>query len=228
MILETTGTSQKNTISQQPAERSSTPNAVATEGHGRGGSHYIGQGHAVPLYRNEAPKAKIHRLIIEDLSDEKLILMLRDPRDIVVSGSYHWKRPIRQFIVMVATGKWPVPHGGGLVQFYHKWLDSGLAHCVTRYEWLHENTEQELGRILDEIGIEAVKPLVDVVHRQSFEQRRAWTKQHGDGLNYGKEFQLQFLRKGIVGDWQNHFGEQEIKLCDHYFGEFMDAVSYKR
>jgi len=117
-------------------------------------------------------------------------------------------------------------HGGGLVPWVRTWLDSGLANCVTRYEWLHQNTAKELQRILDELDIAPVKEIHHAVERQSFASRKAWTKVHGDSLNYGRDFQLGFLRKGIVGDWRNHFGPEEIALCEQYFGDLMRELGH--
>lgn len=207
---------------------SSTPKAVATEGLDRDGEYYIGQCHAVPMQTEESgPKAKMHRILVDNKTDDKIILMMRDPRDICVSGSYHWGRPLIEFITLAAEGLWPVPHGGGLVPFYRKWLDSDLMHCTTRYESLHHDTVGELQSILDKIGIEPLKPLDEVAFRQSFKVRKAWTEEHGHHLNYGAKWQDQFLRKGVVGDWQNHFGEKETELAEQYFRGFMDEVGYQ-
>ena len=201
--------------------------AIGTEGQGRTGGHDIRHGHGMPVEEGDTLVPGIHKLAYKNLTTEKIILLLRDPRDICVSGAHHWDRPLIDYIHCVGQGKWPMTHGGGLVPFVRTWLDSGLVHCITRYEWLHADTEGELRRILGTIEVPAVKDIKKVVHRQSFEVRRRWTQQHGDNLNYGKDFQIRFLRKGITGDWKNVFSDKEIALCEHYFGDLMDELGYQ-
>jgi len=168
----------------------------------------------------------IHKFAYKNVTTEKIILMWRDPRDIVVSGSYHWGRKLQDYIHCVGKGEWPMTHGGGLVPWVRMWLDLGIADCITHYEWLREDTAGELQRILGEIGVSPVKDIQEVVDRQSFDKRKEWTKKHGQELNYGRDFQLRFLRKGIVGDWRNHFSQAEINLCNHYFGTLMRELGY--
>lgn len=206
---------------------SSSNKAIGTEGENRKGEYYIRHGHPSLVEDKGGPVVPgIHKFAYKNLTTEKVIVLLRDPRDIVVSGSYHWDRPLREYINCVANGKWPMTHGGGLVPWVRMWLDSELADCITRYEWLWRNTAKELQRILGRLGVGQVKPIHEVVARQEFNQRREWTKKHGDLLNYGKDFQVRFLRKGIVGDWRNHLGPEETALCEKHFGDLMRELGY--
>lgn len=205
----------------------STPKAIATEGQGRQGEHYIGQGHPVPVPGGNVLSPKHTELAYEHLTSEKIVLVLRDPRDICVSGAHHWDRPLLEYIHCLGQGKWPMPHGGGLVPWVRAWMSSGLPECVTRYEWLHKDTTLELWRILHTLHLQPVKDVEAVVARQSFHNRREWTKTNGHSLNYGRDFQLRFLRKGIVGDWRNEFGPEEKALAEQYFGELLDELDYR-
>jgi hypothetical protein len=47
---------------------------------------------------------------------------------------------------------------------------------------------------------------------------------HGDDHPYGKTIQLKHLRKGIVGDWRNHFSESDIALAEEIFGRDILAI----
>jgi hypothetical protein len=69
--------------------------------------------------------------------------------------------------------------------------------------------------------------LKESVERQSFTARKTWTQQHGDDLNYGKEFQLQFLRKGIVGDWHNHDWTNCYDLAMEHWKPMMEKLGYE-
>lgn len=200
---------------------------IATEGMQRGGKYSIRQGHPIPTPGHQVLIPDYTVFAYENLSNERIVFIHRDPRDIVVSGAHHWGRGLKEYLLCVAHGEWPMFHGGGLVPFVRTWLHSGLPNVVTSYELLRENTENELRRILNELGLGHGRNLRRVVQRQSFESRRTWTREHGQSLNYGREFQLRFLRKGIVGDWRNHFDAELTALAQEHFGELMTELGYE-
>jgi hypothetical protein len=205
----------------------SNDRAIATEGNDRQGGHYIRQGHPRPIESEEdGVGISPYEIAYKNITTEKIVVVVRDPRDICVSGAYHWERDFKTFIHCVGRGEWPMSRVGDLESWVYTWMEAGLADCVTRYEWLLADAETELLRILDGIDIRPVRSIRKAVERQSFARRKEWTKRHGHTLNYGQDFQLRFLRKGIVGDWKNHFGPEEIELCEHYFGELMDDLGY--
>lgn len=206
----------------------SSGKAIATEGENRKGSHYIRQGHAMPIQTEGGPVVPAtHSFAYKNLTDEKIVLVLRDPRDIMVSGAHHWGRALIPYIHCCGKGDWPMPHGGGLVRWVRRWLDLNIHDCLTRYEDLLTDTEGELRRILQKLDLQPVNDLKAVVERQSFAKRRKWTEAHGSSLNYGRDFQLRFLRKGVVGDWKNRFGPEEIALCEEYFGDLIRELGYE-
>jgi len=204
--------------------------AIATEGQSRPGPHMIRQGHAVPCKgEDRSPNGRVlvpdHNHIDVGLcEDEKVVLMMRDPRDVAVSGAHHWGRDLRDFIAQMGEGKWPVPHGGGWQNWYAQW--EGKANAAVSFEALHRDTTGILDFTLFMLGLEPANDLDEVVERQSFEARKRYAEQHGDKLNYGKEFQLRFLRKGTVGDWKNHFGKEETELAERYFQPLMGELGY--
>jgi hypothetical protein len=108
-----------------------------------------------------------------------------------------------------------------------QWLDFDF-DCATSYEDLSKNALWELSWmqlvLCDSID---KKRLQAVIRRQSFSARQAYTEKHGDKLNYGKDFQLRFLRKGVVGDWKNHLKPKHLVLIDKHFGEMMGRLGYE-
>lgn len=231
------------------AHRPDSHQAIATEGKDRPGDYYIAHGHLVPISdpadkRLIIPQPKKPMLInLANLADEKIVVIFRDPRDVVVSANHHWDiGSIHKTIEKMAHGRWPITHGGGLVKFYRAWMELETVYkSVTsiRYEWLSSSTPlYELIKIYEHIantdifedalkGNFDTKDFTDAITRQSFTARRQWTEQHGETLNYGKDFQLRFLRKGVVGDWINHFDQRAIDMCQEHFGEIMEGMGYE-
>ena len=68
--------------------------------------------------------------------------------------------------------------------------------------------------------------LEGVVKRQSFATRRKELASSGSKYMYGETIQLKNMRKGIAGDWKNHFNPELEKLAEGYFGETMRRMGY--
>lgn len=47
------------------------------------------------------------------------------------------------------------------------------------------------------------------------------------GRNPGEESKSSFLRKGIAGDWRNHFTPEAAEIFDHYCGDALIATGYE-
>jgi hypothetical protein len=202
--------------------------AIATEGQERKGKYRIRQGHAVPVAGIDSLLPNLNQFGYEHVTDEKVVIMWRDPRDILVSAAHHWDRSLDEMLDCMIYGKWPLPHGGGWVKWIQQWINADCDFCTT-YEKLSSNTASVLTwiRLILREQIDKEKKVEAAVQRQSFAARREWTEKHGDKLNYGKEFQLRFLRKGVVGDWKNHLMPKHLALISKHFGEMMKGLGYE-
>lgn len=210
------------------AFKQSTGKAIATEGQDRTGSYFVGQGHQMSINEPDNEMVIEHEFVNLAKCDAKIVLISRDPRDVCVSALHHWEMAnIHEAIRAVGRGLWPLPFQGGFKGFYYSWLKCKQNVLMIQYEVLLEDTECELEWILEYLKvIPDTERIKEVVQRQSFESRRKWTEQHGDELNYGRDFQLNFLRKGKIGDWKNYFDEEAIKLSKHYFGTLIEEFGY--
>ena len=61
--------------------------------------------------------------------------------------------------------------------------------------------------------------LKEVVANHSFEAL--------SGRKSGTEDPNSFIRKGIVGDWKNHFSVEAAQAFDHHFGEMFVKLGYE-
>lgn len=148
----------------------------------------------------------------KDMPQGKLVVTTRDPRDVAVSA-YFYRKTKGSMIKDMAT-LWN--QGWTLDDYLSPYLgQNGIADVVTRYEWLKQDTVGELRRIVKALTAREAPDeiLRTAVKRQSLTNMRA---EHGS----------HFVRKGIVGDWQNHFTREIGQEFDRHLGEFMLKYGY--
>ncbi|MEM1353322.1 MAG: sulfotransferase domain-containing protein [Planctomycetota bacterium] len=112
----------------------------------------------------------------------------------------------------------------------HNWATHVLAwHQPSRtdrllylsYEQLIENTTQSLAKAIEHVSPIETDPrliarTVDHYKMQSITGRKPGTESRGD-----------FVRKGIAGDWQNHFTKEAAEVFNHYAGEALVKLGYE-
>ena len=201
--------------------------AMATEGQDRPGPYYIRHGHAVPVETGDTLIPDRFSFAYKQLKNERVVILIRDPRDVAVSAAAYWGRDLTTVLHCMGRGEWPLPHGSGWVKWVREWMDNKQFSFALRYEDLNIEPFLCLRKVIIGLGIDrTTAPIERAVARQSFTARVAWTEQHGDTLNYGKEAQLRFLRKGVVGDWENHFTPEHRQIAADYFGKTMWELGY--
>lgn len=197
---------------------------VATEGQDRPGPYIIRKGHFV-LIDDDGPGPVVprqHRLAWKRLTNEKIVFLVRDPRDICISGAYHWRQKPEVFLERMIDGD--VAKCGRWDEYVSKWLNLDFATIlieVVKYEDLLDHPYRRLPLMLD--GINCVWHrafLYEAVRRQSFTARKA---QIGSDE---KELRRNNMRKGVVGDWKNHFTPKMNDRIWQEFGWMMERLGY--
>lgn len=166
-----------------------------------------------------------HRLAWRNLTDERIVLIFRDPRDISVSLAFYMRISLNESIQRLHDGvkcrNWQ--------DHVKRWLNAEFEYVRTSYERLSEDAVAEATRILREGDLPVNgKRIVAVVERQSFDNRKAHIHKQGDKYWRGKDFNLRFMRKGIIGDWRNHYRRAHGKIMEEYFGDAMRLLGYTR
>ncbi len=190
-------------------------NSLADEGHDRPGAYTI-----VP---------KHSRL---PLDGGKTIIITRDPRDVIVSVKHYWQMDSIDLVFRPNHKQSILDPTIGIKKFYELWFDEYKQYvdAYTSFEALKEDADKELASIFGKVGISGINSnfIQRVTRRQSFNKRKKAIKINGNDLLYGKTIQLRNMRKGIVGDWKNHFKRKHGKIVHEHLWEWMHRLGYEK
>lgn len=101
------------------------------------------------------------------------------------------------------------------------WLeDSSVAGL--RYEDLIADTVGTVARVLPR------HVPGDVDHERLAASVKKFSFESQSGRKRGQEDAASFLRKGVAGDWKNHFTREAAKVFDHFHGRTLVQLGYER
>lgn len=225
---------------------------VATEGQDRPGPYIVRKGHFV-LIDDDGPGEVVprpHRLAWRRLTNEKIVFLVRDPRDICVSGAWHWnkstgEKAVKTFLDRMIAGD--VARCGRWDEYVRNWnnaitsVDCGAVvklgnakFNTVHYEGLVSNTTSWLFKIFFELNIQYSNDRVNgAIKRQSFQSRkgriqkinREWELSEM-GYSVEQALRRNNMRKGIAGDWKNHFTPEMNERIWQEFGWVMERLGY--
>lgn len=198
---------------------------IASEGRSRQSEYVVRKGHFVLVGPEDYQSG--HFLTEEMVQRNPTVHIIRDPRDIAVSAGYHWgKCSLSAIMQNMSLGKGCFRHCGQWDEYVERWLPL----CPTvRYENLLKDGLSELTRVILELGFEPPEPrkLEIVIARQAFDKRVEHIQEYGEMYPLGKEFNLKFMRKGISGDWRNHFDKWLAYRFWFRFGSKIRELGYE-
>ena len=206
----------------------------ATEGLDRLSDYVVRKGH-FRLVGSDGGKVvpTEHRLAWRNITDEKVVLIYRDPRDVILSGADYWRVSWREQLDRVCLGKESMRLHGSWAEYMREWMNSepSFNFASVSYEDLMEDPVKQIILIL--ISFDMSVPQGDqiraAVERQSFARRKAWTRKHGDNLTFGdKKFHLHLMKKGRLGEWKQVFDAAACAAAEHYLGPEMRALGYTK
>lgn len=162
----------------------------------------------------------------------RVILLVRDPRDVIVSF-YHHSRARELTTGLDEFLAQPAGSFASLLQFYENWasnLDVPDATLVVRYEDLHARTHEELARVLRFVGVDVPDETVaEAVAYGRFDNMRRL--EEGDALGTDKlrprqrgDFRTYKTRRGKVGGFRDELTPEQIARLD----EMMRATQVHR
>lgn len=201
---------------------------LATEGQNRNGKYVIRQLHLKPVEHDVEDGITADEISVGAWSGDKIIVITRDPRDVCVSAMYYWDIPnIDAAIDAVGLGVSPLKKMGAWSAFVNMWRETDIEAVYTLYENICWHGRFEIKSILYSLGIPFSQDDIDnALKNQEINTKRKQVSIDGDSRPYGKTIQTKHLRKGIVGDWRNHFTKQSGEKSQEYFGEEMLRLGY--
>jgi len=202
----------------------------------------------IPFPRNRHPTLRrcvLHGHVMPGPRRPRRVIVWRDGRDVMVSWYHHCMfRNEKENADLVARTRaqlrFPNPEnvrenlptfidyafheqehpGFSWSTFVDAWLDDEPS-VQTSYEAMRNDPVGELGRLLSSLDLSADRTgdVRDIVRRHSFAAQA--------GRDAGTERRGSFLRKGIVGDWKNHFSPAAREVFHRVAGPALIRLGYE-
>jgi hypothetical protein len=149
--------------------------------------------------------------ILRDFPEARLVHVLRDGRDVCVS------------MQMRATGAdWSPADRRTQIELWRDSVERGL-------RVLERNPERTLGLRYEDVKADPAREiarLYDFAGLPHDPERVTRAARDSDFSRYARTGEGQHLRKGVVGDWRNHFDPEDESLFDSLVGELSRRCGY--
>ena len=172
--------------------------------------------------------------IIPAPGKSRFFVLIRDLRDTLVSAYYSLRYSHETQTGQLAYYRWllsrmDLPTGlaflaetwlNSVAWVQRSWLQAGAP--VFKIEECISNPSQKLGAIFrDHWGLDVAPPLLEeAVQRHSFSILAG-------GRAPGQEDRGSHYRKGVAGDWRNHFTVELARRFEHLYGDMLLLAGYE-
>jgi len=169
----------------------------------------------------------------------RVIYVVRDPRDVVVS-QYHYHRkirkigddsPIETFVARFLAGE-TCPHGswGQNVVTWLATMEGSPRFLMLRYEDMVADTARELARAVDFLSLSAGPDQIALaVERSSAARMRKLEEAQTEksGLTKGSRKDLSFVRSASSGGWRSELPAATVAKIEAAWGPLMRHLRYE-
>jgi hypothetical protein len=176
------------------------------------------------IIKEHFPYNKAARIYVQNV-----IYLVRDGRDAMVS---YWHFCNQRdgtdipFLDFIRLSRAKQGHFGRWHDHVVGWLNAPIKNkLIVRYEDLKTDTLVQLKRVLDFLEIDVEKSIMqEAIEKASFESMKRLEKTKGFNLEQLKN--VNFVRKGKVGSWQDVFGENEVEEFIRSHGHGVKELGY--
>lgn len=156
-----------------------------------------------------------------------VVYLVRDPRDVMVSYFYHFRRRKDDFDLSMEEFVERNDHyAGDWGEHVRGWLKrtSDEHVLLLRYEDLHLEPVTSFRRIAEACGIDLTdEELQHYVERSSFGRMRKAEEVASTENVRG----IDFIRQGVVGDWRSELSEGSVRMIEQRYGDLMKILGYE-
>lgn len=162
-------------------------------------------------------------------SEHRVVFVMRDPRDIAVSAAHHWNIPVDSTLRNMTMGTNNFRAVGPWKKYVETWMERWEKFVCTpvRYEDMLKGPETLLSLFASLNFVVNEEDTIAAYKRQSFSNRVKDIEERGHQYKLGKEFNRKFMRKGIAGDWRNHFTRELAFDAETVFGDLLRFFDYE-
>lgn len=173
-----------------------------------------------------------------DYQGKRIVLLVRNPKDVAVSLFFQWKhrmRPAKKLINryptpgtevslydFVMSDQWGLPR---VINFLNLWAEEAPKFddlLIVRYEDMRANPETEFGRIMTFIGASVAEEVIrDVVEYASVENMRKQEESNDSRIagsrmkpGQGGVRDSYKVRRAKVGGYRDYFSPEQIETID--------------
>ncbi|XP_003803548.1 bile salt sulfotransferase-like [Otolemur garnettii] len=163
-------------------------------------------------------------------SKAKVIYLIRNPKDVIVSGYFFWnsvnlaKKPksVEQYLEWFMEGT--VPYGSWF-DHVRGWMSMREREnfLLLSYEELKQDTEGNIEKICQFLGKKVEPEELSLILKNSSFQAMKENKMSNFSMmkSHYLVHKNPLMRKGVTGDWKNHFTVAQAEAFDKLFQEKM-------
>ena len=171
--------------------------------------------------------------------DVKIINVIRNPKDTIVSYYHHYKNDpstglftgsFNDFFQLAKNGKvcW-----GDIFDHYDGWynfLKKRESSLILKYEDMKKDLARNVKKISSFLNYDLSEEALDaIVEKATFKNMKKDPKlnQKGDAESAEDDEKFANLRKGVVGDWENYFSEEQSQFIDAKCNEHLEPIGLR-
>lgn len=166
----------------------------------------------------------------------KVIFLVRDPRDVVVSHFHQVTKRAKNPFVFKSISSFVQDDILGfkrIIHYYNLWYNNKNIpqdFLLIKYENLLENGTEELNKIKDYLGLNISEELVEKIYINSSAEKmrnKELLNQLEGYKDFGKDRNQLKVRNAKIGGYKKELSAEDISYCNHEMKKLNSYFNYK-